>query len=104
MSNPQPYFRVKILSVRQSNDNGYTWNDYNITQDTKDSLYSTKYELVNNKHYHPNKFVNYMQNIMNDDNKSIYNVYFKYIFFDHPIDNEYQNIFRLENNEMKLLI
>jgi len=105
MSKSQPYFRIKILSVRQTKDNGLTWNNYEVTKGIKDYLWLNKHALINDKHFHPPDFVNYMQNIMNDDNnQSIYHVYFKYIFFDHPIDNEYQNTFCLKNNEMKLLI
>jgi hypothetical protein len=104
MSPSTPYFRIKLLSVRQSNDGGLTWSDYSVTQETKDNLWSQNYVLINDRHYHPDEFVNYMNNIMNENNNIIYNVYFKYIFFNHPIDNEYQNTFCLKNNEMKLLI
>ena len=104
MSPVQPYFCVKLLSVRQSKDNGLTWDDYGIIDETRHLLWSVKHYLVNDRHYHPTDFINYMKNIMNENNDSIYNVYFKYIFFDHPIDNEYQNTFCLKNNEMKLLI
>lgn len=104
MSPIQPYFCVKLLTVRQSKDNGLTWDDHGVTDDTKQNLWSVKHYLDGNIYYHPNDFMNYMKNIMNKNNNIIYNVYFKYIFFDHPIDNEYQNTFCLKNNEIKLLI
>lgn len=100
---PIIYFSVKLLLVRVSKDNGMTWSDNEVSQDTKDYLWSDKYELINNEHYHPNKFVEYMKNISKDNSKYTYNFYFKYIFFNHPMDNEYQNIFYVNNDNMRLI-
>jgi len=99
-----PYFSVKLLAVKQSIDNGLTWTDYKVTQDTKDQLWYETYYLINNKHYHPDEFISYMNNIRNNNRDSIFKVFFKYIFFNHPIDNEYQNIFTINKNDIKIEI
>ena len=103
VGNPIQYFCVKLLRIRQTSDST-NFIDYEIESKIKDSLWEEKNELVNERHYHPHQFVDYMKSITSKNPDIIFLIHFKYIFFNHPIDNEYQNIFRLENNKMKLLI
>lgn len=100
---PVEYFCVKLLMIRYSKDKGETWDDYEISDGTKETLWNQKYILVNNSHFAPIEFIDYMKDIAKDNKHYMYNVYFKYIFFNHFMDDEYQNVYRLHNNTMHLL-
>jgi len=100
---PLEYFSVKLLTIRYSIDNGKTWDDYEITEGTKEMLWNNKYTLEDGRHYTPTEFIDYMKNISKDNKHYMYNVYFKYIFFNHHMDEEYQNVYRLHNNNIYLL-
>lgn len=100
---PVEYFRIKLIHIRKSNDDGL-WSDHEISQEDKDQLWSTDYYLQNNKHYNPPEFINYIKTIGSQNPNYIFNIYFKYIFFSHHMDNEYQNIFRLDKDNLYELI
>ena len=103
VGNPIQYFCVKLLRIRQTSDST-NFIDYEIESKIKDSLWEEKNELVNERHYHPHQFVDYMKSITSNNPDIIFHVHFKYIFFNHPIDNEYHNTIYLKNDEMFELI
>ena len=101
---PVQYFCVKLLCVRKSTNNGLSYSDYYISPEKVDALWNTKHQLKNGRHYHPEEFVDYMRYITSINPNTAFNVHFKYIFFNHPMDNEYQNTFFVRGNEMRELI
>jgi len=103
-ANPVEYFRIKLLSISKSNDDGLSWSDHEISQEDKDQLWSTNYYFQNNKHYNPHDFTNYIKTIGSQNPNYILNVHFKYIFFSHHMDNEYHNTFRLDKDNLYELI
>jgi len=91
MSEVVTYFRVKTFHIYEYNKDGN--KSYLVPDELVDFICSEKY-IINNEsdiQYNPDVFIKYIKYISIKNPNSTFRIFYKYIIYNHFMDNEYQN-------------